>query len=54
MGVLSREKHLLQQLNSKRKGGLIFEGGPIFRRLQIQVCSYSVLNTDGNKIVEEA
>ena len=30
MGVLLREKHLLQQLHLKRGGGHIFEGGLIF------------------------
>ena len=35
MGVLSGEKHPLQQLHSKKGGGLIFEGGPIFEGLPI-------------------
>ena len=34
MGVLSREKHPLQQLHSKKGGGRIFEGGFIFGRLR--------------------
>ena len=33
-GILSRERHPLQQFHSKRKGGLIFEGKTIFGRLQ--------------------
>ena len=34
MGALLREKRSLQQLHSKKGGGLIFEGGPIFKRLR--------------------
>ena len=34
IGVLSRERHLLRQLHSKKEGGLIFKGGPIFGRLR--------------------
>ena len=33
-GVLSREKHPLQQHHSKKEGGRIFEGGLIFGRLR--------------------
>ena len=34
VGILSREKHPLQQLHLKKGGGRIFEGGLIFGRLQ--------------------
>ena len=39
MGVLSREKHPLQQLHLKKGGGRIFKGGLIFGRLQYNVSS---------------
>ena len=43
MGVLSGEKHPLQQLHLKKEGELIFKGGPIFERLQYIVCVYTYI-----------
>ena len=40
VGVLSRVKHPLQQLHSKKGGGRIFEGGLIFGRLRYMTVYY--------------
>ena len=39
MGILSREKHPLQQLHLKKGNGRIFEAGLIFERLQYNTMS---------------